>query len=140
MSYCDCDSYSYPYRTEARKAAKEHRCYECGAKIAIGDRYEYATGKCEGSWFDARTCCRCEALREFVVAHVPCACFSHGNMLEEARNEVEEYRHELPGMGMAFGRLLIAVRRGKAGGKLVGSSEHRKVLPPSPESSARVVE
>ena len=80
--YCTCDSYSYPYRFEERRAKKEHRCLECNGPIHPGEVYEYATGKCEGDWFDAKTCPACLDLRKFVQAHIPCICIEHGNANE----------------------------------------------------------
>jgi hypothetical protein len=59
-----------------------------------------------------RTCCRCLAVREYVKAHVPCFCWLHHSMLDDARDTIESYAHELPGMFMAYGRLRVAVNRG----------------------------
>lgn len=47
------------YRATTRTARKAYKCYECGAEIARGDQYEYATGKCEGEIWEAHTCLDC---------------------------------------------------------------------------------
>ena len=111
MSDCFCD-YDYPefYSKVERKARKLHACYECGARIAVGDTYEYVAAKSEGSIWDARTCAKCVSLRAYVAAHVPCFCWAHGNMIEDAKETVREYAHECPGLFMGFGRLLIAAK------------------------------
>ena len=109
---CYCDSYSYPYRAEARKARKAHRCSECFKPIPAGSRYEYATGKCEGEWFSAYTCERCLDLREYVQAHVPCLCWEHGNANEEIIETAREWAHEAP--GLLFGALRRQVRIDRA--------------------------
>jgi hypothetical protein len=81
--YCSCDSVSYPYSEATRKAKKEHVCGECSGKIKPGEKYWYATGLCEGEWFDAKVCAACEEMYLFVKAHVPCLCVSFGNQHEE---------------------------------------------------------
>lgn len=113
MSYsCGCDSYSYPYRAEVRRAKKAHWCAECGRKIEPGERYEYATGKCEGDWFDCHTCPQCLNLREFVVAHVPCVCIEHGNANETLLEAAQEFAHEAP--GLLFGTYRLYVKTTKS--------------------------
>ena len=102
--YCSCDSYAYPYREERdRKARKPHKCGECGSAIKPGESYWYATGRCEGDWFDAKVCQRCTALYDWVKAHVPCLCTSFGNMLEELLMCAEEAGRDAP--GLHFGAL-----------------------------------
>lgn len=108
---CVCDSYSSPYWAEARKARTPHKCCECNVKIVPGERYEHVRGCCEGDWFVADTCARCLELRAYIIAHVPCFCMEHGNMLQNALETVSAYAHEAPGLFMGYGRLLIAIRR-----------------------------
>lgn len=45
------------------KAAKEHRCTECGELIAKGTKYERAKGCWDGSWSTYRTCLSCVEIR-----------------------------------------------------------------------------
>lgn len=112
FDFCSCDSYAYQYREERRTARKEHLCGECGSKIAPGTRYWYATGRCEGDWFDARVCPRCEALYNWVKAHVPCLCVSFGNMTEELLACAEEAGHQAPGLYFGALRRKVLIDRG----------------------------
>lgn len=47
-----------------RRAAKQHRCCECGAKIESGDLYQYTTMLYDGHWYDYKTCELCADLRD----------------------------------------------------------------------------
>ena len=108
--YCDFESPDF-YRTNNVGAARKvHRCYECGSKISIGDSYEYKIGKWDGDVRTYKTCRRCVALRDWVKAHVPCFCWMHGSMLEDAYNTVDTYCGEAPGLMFGFMRKLYAVR------------------------------
>lgn len=104
MSECYCD-YESPefYISEIRRARKNHKCDECGCKILPRERYEHVSGKWNGSVGTWNTCCRCLDLREFVVSHVPCSCWSHGNMIEDVLNDADYYCHET--VGLQFGAL-----------------------------------
>lgn len=51
-------------REEMRKAAKPHKCDECGEIIAVGQLHHYATGKCEGDFWSSRTCAPCHEIRK----------------------------------------------------------------------------
>lgn len=106
--YCYCDSYSYPYSEERRKAKKEHKCGECGRTIKPGEKYWYATGLCEGDWFDAKVCAQCEDMYNFVKAHVPCLCVSFGNQHGELIACAGKAGREAP--GLYFGTLRRYVR------------------------------
>lgn len=116
MSDCDCDygESSEFYAATTRTARKEHTCDECHRDIVAGERYEYVAAKHDGSMWTARTCSRCLAVREYVQTHVPCFCWLHHSMLDDADDTIREYRHELPGMGMAYGRLRVAINRSGA--------------------------
>ncbi len=115
--YCYCDygdpplMYSAGMRTRSSRAQKAIKCYECHLPILSGDRYERVWAK----WPDDDapraicTCPRCLALREYVEAHMPCFCWQHGYMLESARDTVDEYAHEAPGLRFRFWRLMVAV-------------------------------
>ena len=46
------------------RARKVHICGECCEEIQIGDRYEYASGKCEGRFWTAKTCLPCKRVRD----------------------------------------------------------------------------
>lgn len=53
------DGISEFYRAEIRIARRPHTCYECGAAIAVGQKYEYASGKSDGDFWSAHTCLIC---------------------------------------------------------------------------------
>jgi len=107
--HCDYDPAEF-YHKELRKARKPHRCDECGRAIMSGERYEHVRAKWDGYVSTLRTCPRCLTLRAWVLAHVPCFCWSHQNMREDARETIDEYKHECPGLWFGWGRLEIAVR------------------------------
>lgn len=113
--YCDYDFTWSVYRKAEHTARKEHKCYECGRKIMPGERYESAFGIGDGTAYNMPTCPHCIAIREWVVAHVPCSCWCHGHMLEDTRNEVEAYAGAAEGTGFVMGylRRLAAMYRAK---------------------------
>ena len=112
FNLCFCDYEAPEFFVERmRVARKSHKCVECRRGIAPGEYYEYTSGKWDGDFSVYKTCLRCQAVRKFVVEHVPCFCWYYGNMLEDARETIQHYAHELPGMGFAFGRLFLAATR-----------------------------
>lgn len=48
---------------EIRKAAKSHECCECEDPILQGTKYEYTTGKWDGSVSSYKTCLLCMEIR-----------------------------------------------------------------------------
>ena len=112
--HCDYDPADF-YRKTERKARKFHHCYECNGGVQPGEIYEHVSAKWEGQVDSFATCCRCVALRKWVLAHVPCFCWHHGNMRDEARETINEYKHEAPGLWFGWARREIAIRKmGKA--------------------------
>ena len=109
MSFdCSCDyEPAQFYCAQIRKARKEHRCEECGEKIIPGSKYEYVSGKWDSYVNEFKTCERCVNLRVWVKNNVPCFCWCHGNMLEDARETIEEARYRAPDetAGLMFGFL-----------------------------------
>lgn len=59
-------------------AAKQHKCCECRAAIAAGQRYERAAGKCDGHFFTAITCAVCAEVRDAFV----CDSWVYGDLWE----------------------------------------------------------
>lgn len=105
--YCDYDMPDY-YRAKIRRARKEHHCYECGRTIKAGEQYEDAFGVYRGeSTYHPKTCERCVNIRIWVTNNVPCFCWSHGNMIEDAKDAVDEacFRAPLETVGLRFGLL-----------------------------------
>ena len=60
-----CDDGDRPEVFESRriKAAKSHRCCECGGDIAKGDIHEFDKGMWGGHWDAIRTCLLCVEIR-----------------------------------------------------------------------------
>ena len=111
---CYCD-YEQPtvYRKAVHTARKEHRCYECRRTIQPGERYESVFAVWEGKGQVAPTCQHCLDLRDFVLAHVPCSCWTHGNMREDVLNDAYAWSHEAPGLLFGAYRREIAIRRAR---------------------------
>lgn len=115
MSYeCACD-YDAPafYSKQQRKARKSHRCEECAGHIHPGERYEYVSGKWDVHIGSFITCQHCHDIRQWVKNNVPCFCWAHGNLREDAENAVEEARSRAPQetIGLRFGLLRRFVMR-----------------------------
>ena len=98
--YCDYDGPSVWNSTEP-VARVEHECYECRCTILPGEKYEYVWGIWDYPE-TFKTCPRCLALRKWVLAHVPCFCWSHGGLLEEARDTIDHYQNECEGLWFGF--------------------------------------
>ena len=108
--YCDWDAPTF-YHRENRTARKQHKCDECGVSIVPGECYEHVRGKWDGDVGVFKTCPRCLALREWVVAHVPCSCWAHGNMREDVLSEAEHYGMQAPGLWFGALRREVIIRR-----------------------------
>jgi hypothetical protein len=67
MIECNCSVTDYDgpevFREEWRRAAKQHKCCECGDAIEIGEEHEYVTGLWDGVWDTHRTCQGCINMR-----------------------------------------------------------------------------
>lgn len=115
--YCDYDPPEFQ-TTKICTARKEHRCGECGCVVRAGEKYEYTFAKTYGDLWGAKVCLRCLEVRRYVQEMVPCFCWYNGNMLEDAKETIREYEHELPGLAFGLGRRLIAIKR--ANGRTFG--------------------
>lgn len=109
MNECYCD-YEIPtvYRATTPTAKKSHQCEECNRTIAPGEVYEYVFSIWDGHQDTFKTCSHCLALRSYVTSHVPCFCWAHGNLHDDARETLGEYAGELP--GLVFGGLRFIVQ------------------------------
>lgn len=110
--YCDYDLPEF-YQTETRKARKPHKCWECRGIIAAGEQYEYARGKWDGDLQVFKTCIRCLEIRTWVKNSVPCFCWGHGNMTDDAREAIYDAATRAPeeAIGLRFGLLRRIVKR-----------------------------
>lgn len=113
---CYC-SYSAPtlHRCTLQKARKEHMCEECGGTIIATEAYENVFGIWEGYAYAAKTCQRCVDLRQWVKNNVPCFCWAYGNMVENAKETIEEARFRAPeetvGLYFGFLRRFVGIKR-----------------------------
>jgi hypothetical protein len=72
------------YRAKMKKARKKFECYECGADINPGDRYEHAKGLYDGNWFECHTCLLCVEIRDCFFCS-----FQHGHIWDGIREELD---------------------------------------------------
>ena len=111
---CVCD-YDPPefFSCYQPRARKQHRCYECGGEIRIGEQYEYAAGKWDGYVDTFKTCERCFDIRQWVTNNVPCYCWAYGEAISHAREACEEAACRAPEetRGLRFGLLRRIVER-----------------------------
>ncbi len=108
---CDFDEPAQIYSQTVRSAKAAHRCHECFTCISVGARYEDVAMLFEGKWSHRKTCHRCLDLREWVQAHIPCFCWTHGSVLHDAKETVQQYAHAAPGLFMGWARRQIAIDR-----------------------------
>jgi len=50
------------YLEQIIKARKPHKCYECNEIIAVGEHYEYISGRWEDDWRCYRFCLTCSEI------------------------------------------------------------------------------
>ena len=113
--YCDYDAPAF-YTAKCVKARKLHKCAECGRNIEPGETYERAFGKMDdGYTYTPATCCYCLDIRQFVKNSVPCFCWAHGSMEDDAVEAVQaaydRARDEVKGLAFAVGRLIVKRKR-----------------------------
>lgn len=117
MDSCWCD-YDPPefWSANQRKAKVPHRCDECRAVIQPGEMYEYVSGKWGGYLGCFHTCSRCVGLRRWVTNNLPCFCWAHGNLHDDAREAVDaayiRAPDEVRGLRFGLGRRLVEISRG----------------------------
>lgn len=70
-----------------------------------GESYERVTGVWDGTFDMFKTCERCCEIRQWVKNNVPCFCWAHGNLNEDARETVYEAALRAPEetRGLRFG-------------------------------------
>lgn len=115
--YCDYDAPEV-YSSRIVHGRKDYNCWECGKSIIKGEQHEYAFGVADGATYQPRTCMSCVGIRQFVSINIPCFCWAHGNLIEDAKNIVraayEEAPDEVRGVAFGLGRLLVSARRERA--------------------------
>jgi hypothetical protein len=93
MSACSCDAEEADVvRHEYRRARKPHRCYECGARIVPGERYEHTGMVYDRTASSHATCLGCVEIRA-ALAKV-CRCWSFGAVLDCAKEHLgDRFEH-----------------------------------------------
>jgi hypothetical protein len=81
--------------------------------IKPGEQYEYVFAIWEGEASHCRTCSNCLSLREWVKAHVPCFCWAHGNVIEDAMNTANHWGFEAPGLWFGALRRQVRIEHGR---------------------------
>ena len=113
--YCNNDDWPSFYFMTRPLSRKAHRCYECGGIIESGSRYERVFAK----WDEAvvvKTCWSCLEMRDYLESRLECFCWEHGSLLDDMFEVAREVAHEVPGLGMGFGRMYIdAIKRRSQG-------------------------
>jgi len=64
ISGYDCDGSVDIGAVRWPKAKKEHRCEDCNEPIPVGSKYQRASGKYDGEFFDIKTCSVCVEVRD----------------------------------------------------------------------------
>lgn len=89
---CECDFDGPSVQTETvRKAAKDHRCYECGETIRKGDLYQVTSGVWDGRGDSFKWCDTCTTIANLAASVHPGFCYPFGSMLEALEECVLAY-------------------------------------------------
>lgn len=110
--FCDYEPASV-YSARTIKARKPYRCDECANHIRIGEEHEYVFGVWDRQPGTFRTCTDCTELRQWVRNNVPCFCWAHGNLRDDATEAVREAAFRAPEetRGLRFGFLRLQKRQ-----------------------------
>lgn len=117
---CGCDDGDAEHlsTTHVKAARKEHRCTDCARTIRVGESYVADTWLFEGSVDTTKGCADCAAIVDYMRAAVPCFCWMHDSLLDDALECAREYDHESP--GLVFGLLRRFVTIARKGGRVPG--------------------
>jgi len=99
-----------PSRSRSTGRRPAARCEECARAIAVGETYVFLVGLYDGQWSTYRWCLHCEAAGAWMWR------VCGGYPLGMLREELQEHWHE-GYRSVAFGRLVVGVRRGWLGGR-----------------------
>jgi hypothetical protein len=77
MYSCTCPADAEPcdvWDEQTRRAARPHRCVECGEPIPVGSQHHYVSALSDGSWSHHRICDLCRRIADdldcWVVGHL----------------------------------------------------------------------
>lgn len=114
--YCDYEPATF-YNRAVPTARKPHRCEECGGPIKAGEKYESVSALWPdlGGVCTFKTCERCCDIRQWLQNNLPCFCWAHGNMLEDAWASIDEAyakaSDEVRGLRFGFLKRIVAQRQ-----------------------------
>jgi hypothetical protein len=87
-----------------------HRCDECYGTIEAKEEYEHVWGIWDGSPSTFKTCADCLEFRDWFASHVPCVCWTYGDVHEIARENAREYDADCPGFKTETDTKIAAIR------------------------------
>ncbi|MCC7126431.1 MAG: hypothetical protein IT178_16395 [Acidobacteria bacterium] len=85
-----------------RKAAKSHRCCECGRGIERGEQYRYETGVSDGRVVTHKTCAHCLIVREWLSGE--CGGWVYTMTEEDLVEHCNGYGHPMSVYRLAVGQ------------------------------------
>ena len=85
--YTDIDDGPQAFQSKNPKARKEHKCFECGRTIALGETYRNESGIWDDGPKRYKTCCDCITIRN--------AFFDQGGHYGEMMTELQEHISDL---------------------------------------------
>lgn len=120
---CDCDvETASSYDCAMRTATGPLVCCECGGAIAPGETYEHVVGvwpAVSDAAETLHTCTACIDIRRWVAGNLPCFCWAHETMLDDAHEAVAAAARRAPDetAGLRFGllRRIVAAQRAREG-------------------------
>lgn len=80
------------YREATRRAAKPHKCDECGDTITVGQSHQYVSGKWEGDFTVYRTCLPCVEIRKVFCCDGFCLSMLWEDMAEQVFDGWDEMK------------------------------------------------
>lgn len=88
-----------------RRAAKPHKCGECGRDIAKGETYRYTTGLYDGHWTTNHVCQHCTVAAEWL--RINCGGYLDFGVYDDIHEHAEEY----PDLAVPILRVCVGMRR-----------------------------
>lgn len=105
MCHYDYDQPDF-YLATTQRARKEHKCYECGRSIQVGERYIRTTGKWDGHCSQYKHCAHCQVMLDWLKRE--CGGWVHGGLEEDVEGHIAEYGVPVVGFGLA--RMYVNMR------------------------------
>ena len=112
------------HRNAVRRAAKPHKCCECGRRIAVGEIYRYDFQVYDGFAGSWHTCAHCRVAQEWLVRE--CG----GYLIEGTWEDIAEHVREYAALRFPLGRLMVRRRA-----NWLDREGHLVPVPPVPKVS-----